>query len=116
SLVGGTAPGSDGTGLGDPWLGARVRLVGGPEDLFGLGLQAHVTFPLANAVDGQQAYLGERGFTFNPKLLAELRFPAVRFTANVGLQLRERATFGDLTIGNELRWAAGATVPLVKKR
>ncbi|MCA9581651.1 MAG: OmpA family protein [Myxococcales bacterium] len=109
-------PPADGTGLGDPWLGARLRLLGAPEDFFGLGLQAHVTFPVAHAIDGGQAYLGERGMTFTPELLAELRLPFVQFTGNLGIQLREQATFGDLTIGNELRWGVGATVPLVTDR
>lgn len=106
------APGPDISGIGDPWLGARLRLVGEPEDVVGLGLQANVTLPIAEAWNETNSYMGERGFTVTPELLFEIR-AGVRITANLGAQFRKRTDFGNIVIGNELRYGLGVTVPLV---
>lgn len=107
------APTPDISSAGDPWLGARLRLVGEPEDVVGLGLQAHVTLPITEAWNDTNSYMGERGFTVQPELLFEIR-AGVRITANVGAQFRKRTDFGNIIIGNELRYGLGVTVPLVE--
>ena len=115
-------PEADDAGVGDPWVGARLRLIGENEDVFGLGLQAHVTFPLAKGSDDEQAYRGERGVSFQPELSMELRpgGGVVLITANAGVQLRREATFGTdvntlLTVGNEVRYGLGITIPVARK-
>ncbi|MCA9603410.1 MAG: transporter, partial [Myxococcales bacterium] len=107
---------ADGTGVGDPWLGARLRLLGENDDVASLGLQATATFPLAHAVDDTEAYLGEDGLTFTPKLLLELRGGPLRFTGNAGVLLRKKVGGGASAIGNEFRWAFGVTLDLIKER
>lgn len=109
--------GADSTGAGDPWAGLRLRLVGDNEDIFGLGVQGIVTFPVAKAADKNEQYLGENGVTFQPALLAELRPGPVRITVNAGLLLRKKHVDGLLlSAGNEFRWSAALSVDLVKKR
>ncbi len=107
------APQPDIAGMGDPWIGARLRLVGEPEDIVGLGLQAHVTLPITEAWNESNSYMGERGFTVQPELLFEIR-AGVRITANLGAQFRKRTDFGNIVVGNELRYGLGVTVPLVE--
>ena len=107
------APTPDISGIGDPWIGARLRLVGEPEDVVGLGLQAHVTLPIAEGWNEANSYMGERGLTVQPELLFEIR-AGVRITANLGAQFRKRSDFGNIVIGHELRYGLGATIPLVE--
>jgi outer membrane protein OmpA-like peptidoglycan-associated protein len=108
--------GADGAGIGDPWVGARLRLLGENDDIFGLGLQAAATLPVAKAADDTQVFRGEDGLSFIPKLLVELRPGPVRLTGNVGVQLRKKLDAGTFGVGNELRWGFGATFDLVKDR
>ncbi|MGB0680923.1 MAG: hypothetical protein ACPGUV_14840, partial [Polyangiales bacterium] len=110
-------PPADGAGIGDPWLGARLRLLGATEDFFSLGLQASLTFPLADAAQGGQAYLGDRSFSVHPELLAELRPGPVRLTANLGARARQNAQISPaLEVGDELTYGLGVTVPVIPAR
>ncbi len=102
---------ADGPGLGDAFLGARVRLLGAAEDRFALALQARATLP-SSGVPDEVAYRGDRGVTFSPDLLAELRLGSgVRLVANVGARIREAsaANLANLGFGSELTYGLGAT-------
>jgi outer membrane protein OmpA-like peptidoglycan-associated protein len=107
-------PTGDDSMLGDPYLGARVRLYGDPLDLFAVALQMSLVFPLANAIDEDQAYTGEMDFAFVPKLLMELRPGPVRVRLNLGARLRGEEDIRDVKVRNEFTWGAGLIVPILE--
>lgn len=106
-------PGADGSGLGDVYLGARLRLLGERDDSFALGLQVTGTFPT-----GGGAYRGDNFLSIHPELLAEIRADILRITLNVGARFRENQVFqsgaGDtqVEIGDQLTFGLGVSVPL----
>ncbi|MEZ4337818.1 MAG: OmpA family protein [Sandaracinaceae bacterium] len=103
----GGVPNARGGGLGDPTLGARVRLVGEPDDVGAVALQLTGSIPLAEAIDPAQDLIGEGGVTFQPEVLGELRFDFLRVTANLGFLFRTAPTFVNLNVGHELTWGVG---------
>ncbi len=109
------APDADGSGylLGDVYFGARLRIFGENDDLFGLGVQVTGTAPTADAVDDEQDYVGDDNFTVTPEILLELRPSVFRITANVGARIRDGVDFADVDIGHELVWGLGVTATLI---
>ncbi len=108
----GTAAGPDEATLGDPWLGARVRIYGENDEVASVGAQATLTLPLADGVLDGQHYSGETSVSFVPKLLVEIRPGPVRITANLGLRIRDEHDVGSILVRNELIWGLGAAVRL----
>jgi outer membrane protein OmpA-like peptidoglycan-associated protein len=109
----GDAAAPDDATLGDPWLGARVRLFGENDEAVSVAAQATLTLPLADGVLEGQAYSGETTVSFVPELLAEIRPGPVRITANLGLRLRdEHEAAGRVRVPNELTWGLAAAVRL----
>ncbi|MBX7192829.1 MAG: OmpA family protein [Sandaracinaceae bacterium] len=106
---------ADGTQVGDPYLGARVRLFGERTDVFALGLQLGVTFPLGDATSPSQTFTGERAVTFVPRLMGELRVAdnRLRIGLNVGARVRESTDLLALRVGHELTYGLGITGVLV---
>jgi hypothetical protein len=104
-------PGPDGTGLGDAFVGARVRIWGEPGELFALGLQAVLTAPTAEAANRRQSFAGDWTLGGEALLLLELRWRWVIATLDVGARFRRPADLGSLDVGQELVWAFGLTVP-----
>lgn len=106
-------PDHDAAGLGDAYLGARVRLLGERDDAFALGLQVTGTFPSGSGGN----YRGDDFLTIHPELLAEVRASVVRITLNAGGRVRENQTFGSgataVEVGDELTFALGLTASLV---
>jgi outer membrane protein OmpA-like peptidoglycan-associated protein len=106
---------SDGTGLGDVYLGLRGRLVGNPDDVAALSLQARVIFPTAKAVDGEQSYSGESFISVTPEILFELRPGPVAITFNLGATIRQDVNLGTAESNDDFLYGLGVMVPLVKK-
>ena len=112
----GGLPSADGTSVGDPYLGVRVRLLGERSDLFSLGVQLGLSFPMADAVTPTQLFSGERAVTFQPRVMGEFRLLENRFRIllNVGARIREATDLGNLRVGHELTFGAaliGVVVP-----
>jgi outer membrane protein OmpA-like peptidoglycan-associated protein len=107
---------ADGAGLGDAWLGGRVRLLGARDDAFALALQASLSLPSARWTNDAMRYSGDPGVIVHPELLAELRTGGLRFTANVGGRLRavDRSDVATLVISHELTLGAAVSAPLWK--
>lgn len=105
----GGLPSADGTSVGDPYLGVRVRLLGERSDLFSLGVQLGLSFPMADAVTPMQLFSGERAVTFQPRVMGEFRLLENRFRIllNVGARIREATDLGNLRVGHELTFGAG---------
>ena len=99
-------PAPEGAGLGDATLGARLRLVGDLDSAFALALQATVHFPLAQVNDDQH-YSGNRKVGVEPQLTAQLHFGAFRVRGAVGVRVRDKQAFSNLTVDDELTYALG---------
>jgi outer membrane protein OmpA-like peptidoglycan-associated protein len=100
---------ADGPGFGDVSLGARLRLLGEADDLFGLGVQAVVIAPTAG---NGQAYRGEDNVAVLPELIADLRTRPVRVSANLGVLARKKVDLLDREIGSELVYGLALGWPL----
>ncbi len=110
-------PAGDGAGIGDLFLGARGRIYGEPGDVFALGAQLVVTLPTAGAANGNMRYSGERGATFAPSLLLEVRpHEILRITGNLGGRIRtdSPAQVVNLAVSHEITWGLGLTVEAVR--
>ncbi len=122
----GTAPAAvlpAGSGLGDLWLGARVRLYGEHDQVFQIALQGTLNFDTAEAADSAQMYRGGNNtnikFSGHPELL--FNFNAVderlRVPFNVGYLIRQNtgiAAVNPVLIGDELTYGAGIIFDTLK--
>jgi len=115
NFPGAGVPNADGAGIGDPDLGARVRLLGEASEMGALALQLTGTIPLAEAVDENQNLSGESAAAFSPELLGELRFAPVEITGNLGFRFRAQTDFTRLQIGHELTWGIGVGVRFLEE-
>lgn len=103
--------GPDGAGLGDTFLGARLRIFGEDNAPVALGLQAAVTLPTADVADDGQRYQGEHGVAVTPEAILEFRAQQiVKVTVNAGVHIRENRAFLDTTLGDELRYGLAVGV------
>ena len=113
TVAGVAIPKAAGFALADLYLGARVRILGQQTDFFGLGAQISMTLPTAS---GDQRFVGDNSVSVHPELLAELRPEvadrALRVTINLGVRIRNNASFPGFEAGDELTWGVGATYPI----
>ena len=102
------APLADDVGVGDIYLGMRVRLFGETDELFGLGAQLTATFPT-----GRGNYRGDDFLSIHPELMAELRPGKLRFTLNLGARVGDNVTLpGGVEVGDALTYGLGLSAPL----
>lgn len=106
-------PEPDGTRPGDPYFGMRVRIWGEPGDLFGFGVQASVSAPIAHAADDDIWFSGEQNFAGAATLLAELRWRYVVVAANAGARFRQPSDVTTTEVGQEFVWGLGFTFPIL---
>ena len=103
---------ADGAGLGDAYLGARVRIFGEAADPAAIGLQLTGTFPTAG---NDQQLSGESFLTLHPELLFEGRLAGdARLTFNAGVLIRENTATenANLAFEDELTFGLGFAVPV----
>ncbi|MBC7173539.1 MAG: transporter, partial [Polyangiaceae bacterium] len=106
---------AEGAGIGDLFLGGRLRLFGEGGEGFGFAIQATLTVPTADAADGGQAYRGDGGVSFAPVLLADYRLGRLRLAANLGARVRRNQDVpGGTTIGDELSFGVGASYGVIE--
>ncbi len=106
-------PPPDGTSIGDPRIGARVRILGERADMFSLGASLVLSLPLAGAANSNMRYAGDNAVNLTPKLLAELRVARMRITANVGALIRSSSSVENLDIASALTFGLGVTIPVM---
>ena len=102
--------GPDGAGLGDIYLGARIRLFGEWNETVALALQITATIPSGGGI-----YRGDETLTLHPQLLFEARAAEkVRLTLNLGARLGEDQTLiGNVKVGDSFTFALGVTASLL---
>lgn len=101
---------ADSSGVGDAYLGMRVRILGEPGDTFALGAQATVTLP-----SGGGAYRGDRSLSVRPELDAEIRLGGgARIVLGAGALIRDEAfqATTNLFFSHELHLGAGVSIPV----
>lgn len=102
---------TDNAGVGDPFLGTRLAIMGNADSDFAFGVNVKATIPVAATVDGENRLSGESTLTFSPELLSEFKLASVRLLVNAGTRLRpERAELETLSVGNELTYGLGAII------
>lgn len=108
--------GPDDPGLGDASFGGRVRLLGAPQDVAALALQATLLLPTSGAT-GDHYYRGERQAAFRPELIGELRPGAgSRIVLNAGAVVRkEETSTSGWDLRNELTFGLGLAIPVWQK-
>lgn len=109
-------PEVEGSAIGDPFLGARLRLLGTPSESFALALQLRAAVPLGRAIDDEQSLAVSDTWSMHPEVLLDLGSPDLRITIDAGARLRGAEDgFDTLEVGHELTFGVGAAVPLVPK-
>ena len=109
-------PAADGTTVGDPLFGVRVRILGDGHSRFTLGAQAALSFPLAQAVDSSEQYSGEATVAFLPRVMGELNWDRIRLNLQVGARIRGVTQVETLEVGQELTYGAGLAYHVVEDK
>lgn len=98
------------TGLGDPRLEVKTKLVEKGPVLFGLG--GTLTLPLGYYASSGTDFMGYRMMGFEPRTLLNLDFDKVIVAANVGFLVRPRATIANYRQNFALTWNLALAVDI----
>lgn len=102
---------ADPAGLGEAYLGGRLKIWGEPDDLFAFAGQ--LTLHLPSGAYGGQSYRSRDAVSVQPELIGEVRpLPRLRVVANLGSTLHEGDSSGltNLDYGNELSIGLGGAL------
>lgn len=101
-----TADGINAVGLGDINLEGKFRVIGEADDMFVLGAAADVSAPTGHATaDG--SYIGNSSpLTGAVRVIGDFNYEDFSAAANIRMVFKENATFGNTTLGTELRYGA----------
>ncbi len=96
-------------GMGDTMLEAKVRLFGGAQDAYVVGLGGDLSFPTGNATGGDGAYLGNSSpVTGGLRAIFDGESGRWSFGANLRGVIRAPATLGTTQVGPvDFRYGAG---------
>ncbi|MFO0758458.1 MAG: OmpA family protein [Byssovorax sp.] len=96
-------------GLGDINLEGKIRVLGGAQDPFVLGVAADIGLPTGHAT-GSGGYLGNSSpLTGGVRVIGDMRIKALSIGANVRAVLRAPASLGSTTVGPfDLRYGVAA--------
>ncbi|HEY3595276.1 MAG TPA: OmpA family protein, partial [Polyangiaceae bacterium] len=103
-----TRTGIETSGLGDPMLEAKVRVIGSPADTYVLGLSLFGTAPVAHAVSSTKgAFIGDISPDLGARAIYDAQAGRFSFAANVAGVYRKEAFIGSTRVGSEMRYGAG---------
>ncbi|MEO7329144.1 MAG: OmpA family protein, partial [Minicystis sp.] len=96
--------------LGDTMLEGKVRVLGGAQDPYLLGLAADLSFPTGHATGGEGSYVGNSSpITGGIRAIFDAHIKAFSLGANLRGVFRESGTLGTTTIGPvDFRYGLGA--------
>lgn len=103
---------ADDPNLGDPVVGARLRVFGDPEAPVALAVQAAATAPLGREANSDNRYSGSRGFTIWPQALLEFRTPILAITLNGGARYARTAVLLTQKFRHEMTFGLGLRLPV----
>jgi OmpA-OmpF porin, OOP family len=95
------------TGMGDPMLEAKVRALGGINDLFVAGASAFLTGPVGDAT-AKDSYIGDSSVTTGLRGILDLQLGRLNLGGNLAAVYRKTATLGSTALGSEFRYGMGA--------
>jgi outer membrane protein OmpA-like peptidoglycan-associated protein len=101
-----------GAALGDLRLGLRVRIVGEYFDAFQLGVGGYVWVPTGS----DTSYVSDGSVRGQPQVLVGGRADRFIYSVMVGPTLRSQTNLGDVQIGHQFNFGAGAGVLLLDER
>lgn len=97
-----------GAGLGDIRLGARLSILGGKRDGFGLALAGDLSLPTAS----DDKFAGTVGVAGTPTLVVDFAKRGWLLALNAGFHLRKSQSVAGYALGNELLLKAGIAAPI----
>jgi OOP family OmpA-OmpF porin len=97
------------TGLSDPELEGKFRIVGKVEDPFVFGAALFLGAPLGEAT-AEGAYIGAESVSVGARLIADLDVDPLLLGANVGYRYKKEGRIDDTEFGPDLLYSAGAGV------
>lgn len=103
---------ADGAGLSDVGFGARFRILGGNESIFGLAGQVRVSLPTAELLNEDQTLSGDSTASVTPEVIAELSPGPLNITANLGVRVASGADVPTVTSGSEMTFGLGGSIGL----
>lgn len=97
--------GLSGAGMGDLTLEGKFRIIGEPDDMFVFGGAGELSAPLGHATS-EGNYIGNATpLTGGVRAIFDFKpIPELAVGANLRGVFKENATFGNTTLGPELRW------------
>lgn len=99
-------PRPDGAGLGDAYLGARVRIAGDEHSRATFALQATLSAPLAS-VSSSQRYSGDDMVQFDPRALLDIHLGRTTLRANLGARIRQPEHVLGTVVSHALTYGLG---------
>jgi hypothetical protein len=99
----------DATGLSDPELEAKFRIVGEVNDPFVFGAAAFVGAPLGEAT-AEGAYIGGDSVNAGARLIADLKVDPLLLAANVGYRYKDEGRIDQTEFGSDLIYGLGVGV------
>ncbi len=101
--------GLQGSGLGDPYLEAKVRAIGSPGDPNVIGIALFGTAPVADSASGtKDTYIGDSSATFGGRGIYDGQWGRFGLGLNLAGVYRKEALVGPTHLGSELRFGVGA--------
>jgi outer membrane protein OmpA-like peptidoglycan-associated protein len=103
-----TRTGISASGIGDPMLEAKLRVVGLPSDTYVLGLSLFASAPVAHAVSSTKGrFIGDVSPNLGGRAIYDAEAGRFSFAANVGGAYRKPTYIGSTHVGSEMRYGAG---------
>jgi hypothetical protein len=99
----------DATGLSDPELEGKFRIVGQPSDPFVFGAAVFLGAPLGEAT-AEGAYVGSDSVSAGARLIADLKVDPLMLAANLGYRYKDEVRIAQTEFGSDLMYGIGAGV------
>lgn len=107
-------PTPEGAGIGDPYLGGRLRLLGSASSRVAVSTQVSLALPLASLRE-RQLYSGDDAVGVEPELLLDVHLGRTTLRINLGVRVRENERLLQTWVRDELTFAAAAEYALSKQ-
>ena len=100
----------DGATIGDLRLRPKITVLDSKDELVGLGFYLQMGFPTGD----DQAFTSSGSFYARPGVIVDSRIRKLLLSANLTANLQETRQFGDLDVGSQLLYSAGAEYEIVE--
>ena len=110
-----------GDGLGDAYLGTRIRILGKDDSLIQLAVQGTLNINTASLADDNNFYRGgpdsKPYLGGHPEVLATFNIgERIHLSANLGYRIRENGQIANLQLGDELTYGLGGIFEVINNK